>query len=80
MTPTKADLILALLGLLALIVGWWMVFRTEKVHQYFGNPVFSRTPLMASLNRVHSQLFGSALMLGGIIVAAKAIMRFLHIH
>jgi len=80
MTPMKADLILALLGLMALIVGWWMFFRTEKVHQYFGNPSFSRTPLMSSLNRTHSRIFGFALMFGGIIVAAKAIIRSIHIH
>ena len=71
MEPSKIYLLRAAFGVVALIVGWWMSFRTKKVNQYFGNPVFSRTPLMASLNRTHSIVFGIALMCFGAIVAGK---------
>ena len=79
MTPTKIYLLRVTFGLAMLIVGWWMSFHPDKVNQYFGNPVFSRTPLMASFNRTHSILFGIALMLAGVIVAAKSTMTFVHL-
>jgi len=78
MEPTKIYMLRAAFGLVALIVGWWMSFRPDKVNQYFGNPVFSRTPLMASFNRTHSIFFGILLMIFGLIIGSKNAMIIFH--
>jgi hypothetical protein len=78
MEPTKIYMLRAAFGLVALIVGWWMSFRPDKVNQYFGNPVFSRTPLMASFNRTHSIFFGILLMIFGLIIGSKNAMIIIH--
>jgi hypothetical protein len=80
MEPTKIYMLRVAFALVALVVGWWMTFRPDKVNQYFGNPVFSRTPWMASFNRTHSILFGIVLMIFGIIIGAQnAIIIFHHL-
>jgi hypothetical protein len=79
MTPAKLYLLRATFGAVMLIVGWWLSFRPDKVNQYFGNPVFSRTPLMASLNRTHSIIFGILLMLAGVILGAQNVLNLVHL-
>ena len=79
MTPTRLYLLRATFGAVLLVVGWWLSFRPDKVNHYFGNPVFSRTPLMASLNRTHSIIFGIFLMLAGVILAAQNVLNLVHL-
>ena len=79
MTPTSLYLLRATFGAVILVVGWWLSFRPDKVNQYFGNPVFSRTPLMTSLNRTHSIIFGAFLMLAGVILTAQNVLSLVHL-
>jgi hypothetical protein len=73
MIPLTVIIIRVVLITAILIIGWWLAFRPDTINKYFGNPVFSRTPLMASLNRTHSIFFGWALMAFAVISAYKGI-------
>lgn len=74
MIPLSVIIIRVVLVTAILITGWWLAFRPDTVNKYFGNPVFSRTPLMASFNKTHSILFGWAMMLFAVISAYKGII------
>jgi hypothetical protein len=62
-------------GIIGIVVGWWLVFRTEWVNRYFGNPLWRRSSLTATFNLVHLKVFGVLLILVGIILVTNRVMR-----
>ena len=74
MTTPKVELLKVLFGAVMLVVGWWVVFRSDRMRHLLGNPVSSRTPRMASISNLYNKFIGIALMVVGVILVVKGVI------